>query len=810
MRLQSRIIFSLLIAGLILSSPSFAAYNVDQIRIEGIQRVSEERIRQEIQIQVGHDLGRRDVQLLLREDVRRIARVEGVKDVTISTEPTQEGLRLIYEILEYPIIADLRFSGNRRYDDARLRRELEFTKRTGIFKTRTERIEVFYSPQRVKSYKDQIEQLYQQQGFGAAQITHRLEDQTADSVVVRFEIKEGKKLVIRGTRVEGNTAFKAKELIKKAKLRAKSSWVPFLPKKYDQLEVDDDVLRLTRFYEDAGYYRVKVRQGENIEGKKGRAVTVVFVVEEGQVYDIGQVQFSGNRIFADAELTEGRYDQPGARFSRSELEKDTYDLGEVYRAQGYIYTQVQPVLSARDEETQVDLAWEISESRRYRLGEIRVEGLVELDDGTLESVPLKTKEFVIVREFELESGDVLDWTKVRRSERRLLNLGYFKKQEEVYPARLKFPPQPEAVEDATNVLDLRLRLEEEPTGLITFGGGFSTAAGASVFGNVQERNLFGRGWRANVSATLGTRRQAYVIGFTDPHLFNSDYLFGVDLYRRFREAYGGREFDETRTGGALRIGKEIAEDLRATLKYKLEEIDIGDIDRGGLRDTIRPEVYIEDTSITSSLEFALVHDTRDYIYNPSRGHRYAGSLEIAGLGGDNEYWKIMGNASWYHLLTKKLILALDVEAGWAQAFGGTDFLPLHERFFAGGADSIRGFDEGGVGPQDLFAVIRRTSDGSIYSDIDDVAIGGELEWLTRTELRYPITEQIQGVVFVDTGAVWEETDDIDLGELRISAGVGLRISLPIGAAIRLDLGYPLKKEDDDDTQVFHFGFNQSF
>ncbi len=577
--------------------------------------------------------------------------------------------------------------------------------------------------------------------------------------------------------------------------------------------VDEDLLRLKRYYEDAGYYRVIVRQGESELVKGGKGVVVHFTIVEGPPYDFGEVRLTGNRIFSDAELQALRYCRPDAPFSRSELEKDALAIGDRYRDQGYLYTRTEPRLAPRDDpetdEHKVDLTWEIRESQRYRLREVRPQGVVELEDGTVEEVPLKTKDFVILREMQLESGDVLDWSKVRASDRKLLNLGYFKRERDVYPARLKFGFQPEVVEEE-DLLDLALRLEEEPTGLVTFGAGFSTAFGPSVFGSVQERNLFGRGWRGSLSGSFGTRRQSVDVNFTEPHLFNSDYSLGIDFYRLFREAFGGREFDETRTGGSLRLGREIAEDLRATVRYKFEQIEIEDIDVSGLQDTIRPDPYVEGTSTTSSFELSLVHDTRDYILFPSQGHRYAASVELAGMGGDNEFWKVLGNASWYHPVAGKLVLAYDLETGMAQGYGGTDILPLHERFFNGGANSVRGFEEGGLGPRGIYAVTRRMSDGQVYSDVDDVAIGGELELVGRTELRYPFTDQLQGVVFFDSGAAWGELEDLDLSELRLSTGIGVLVNLPIGAAVRLDLAVPLKKESGDDTQYFHFGFNQSF
>jgi outer membrane protein insertion porin family len=334
-----------------------------------------------------------------------------------------------------------------------------------------------------------------------------------------------------------------------------------------------------------------VEQKEPEVIRKDRGVKVVFRIEEGEVYHFGDVFVAGNRIFSTTEILEERYSVPGVPFTRTELEKAAFEIGDRYRSQGFIYTVVQPTLKPKDEDLKVDVTWDIAESSRFRLGDIHPEGVVELEDKSVESVPLKTKDYVILREFELERGDVLDWSKIRRSERNLLNLGYFKKMESTYPARLKYGAQPESVEGATDSLDIRLRLEEEPTGLVTFGGGYSTASGASVFMGIQERNLFGRGWRANLGATIGTRRQSYQLTFTEPYLFGRDYSLTLDLYRRFQDAYGGREFDDTRTGGSLRMSKEISEDLYASVRYKLEQVEIGDIDKKGTRITYRPEVY---------------------------------------------------------------------------------------------------------------------------------------------------------------------------------------------------------------------------
>jgi outer membrane protein insertion porin family len=812
--MKTKLLLSLLVLsiGLLGASPCFSQNMViREVRVEGLDRVSEATVRQAIQIETGQDLMRSDVQMLLRQDVKELARVEGVENITVSTEPVGDGgIRLIFEISEYPVIEDIRFSGNRKYDDGRLQKELGFIRKTGILKMQTEQVETFYSPTKVRQYLNILENLYQEKGFAGADIEQSVRRRGRDAVILEFDIQEGKKQTIQGIKFVGNESFRDKKIIKEAKLQAKKAFLPIFPKAYEQFLVDEDMQRIKRFYEDRGFYRVEVQQLESEQVKDGRGVIIVYEVNEGGVYHFAEVQMSGNRVFSDEELLEGIYSKPEARFSRTELEKDTFELSEMYREQGMLYTQVQPLLSAQDEARQVNISWSVTESPRYRLGDIQIEGVVGLEDGTIEQVPLKTKDKVILREITLDKGEVLDWSEVRRSEKNLLNLGYFKRMEDMVPAKLKYGMQPEPVEGATDTLDLRVRLEEEPTGLVTFGAGFSTTTGASIFASVTERNLFGRGWRGTLSGTVGTRQISLQSSFHDPHFMDSDYSLGIDAYRRYRESFGGREFDETRTGGSVQVGRQLARDFRGYVRYKFEQIEIGDIDRGGLRDTVRPDVYVEDTSTTSSITVGLIHDTRDYYANPSSGHRYAGSFELAGLGGENEFWKLLLNASWYRHLGGKLILAQDLESNWAQGWGGTEDLPLHERFFAGGANSIRGFEEGGIGPRGVYAVTRRLADGTIYNDIDDVVIGGQVEVLSRTELRYQFTDIIMGVVFLDAGSVWAEYDDIDLGQIRVSTGVGLRVNLPIGAAVRLDFGIPLKKESEDDTQFFHFGFNQSF
>ncbi len=791
---------------LLIACPSITfAEPVQKIIVEGVVYSDLNEITEVIQTQPGDDLDSPAVQWQVREDVRAIMALGNFLKVEPFTEDSPEGVNLIFRIQEKPLVGELIFEGNRRLKDKKLRETVGFDEDTVIF----------YDERLAETYRQQLLEEYKTSSYPNTTIEFHSEDsEEANQKNIVFEIDEGEKLPVREIVFHGNTALTSKEL--KKNMNTKESFWFIIKHHYDEELAKQDLNRIQFKYWDIGYLDVEVTLGEVEELDNG--LRVHFHIEENEPYTLGSIQFTGNTIFSDEELMEAFTLKPGDRFSARQLAQDELGMINLYRAQGYLANNYEsslipqiPQQIQRDRENHiVDLQIPIQEPTRKYLGQIEIQGVVTLEDGTV--VPtrpneFKTKDFVVEREVEFEPGEPLDWTKVLESDRKLVNLDYFKTKGMPQSNQLNLQPGFERKSTGDpQVENLLLRLEEKQTGQLSFGGGLSTAFGPSIFVTLSERNIFGRGIDGSVTSEFGEFRRRFVVNFREPHLLNSDYSLDWDIFYVDQEGRGGRNFDEERVGTTLLFGKKITDEWKLLFGPKIEQTDLSP-EEGNLFDldpaTI-PEEFNIGTNLTTSMTVGYLYDTRNFRIDPSEGFFSRTTLEFAGLA-DNEFIKMQNENRYFYPVYDKLVLALSGEVDLAHAYGDPGFIPLQERFFVGGANSIRGFDEGGIGR---------------FSDIQfknpqfggfRTFLGGEAAIIGNAELRYPITQIFQLVGFLDMGAPYDEIEDIDPSDFRFSTGAGIRVRIPgLNALLRLDFPIVLRDFDEDDTEFFHFSFGQSF
>lgn len=797
--------------------PGIAASQTQQdliaaVEVRGNVHVSVDEITAQIHTRVGDRLGTRATAMRIRRDMHRIVSLGFFDDVMTAYQSTPEGVVLYYLVEERPIIRDIVFEGAERFKDKKLKDEIGWddSKRN------------FYSPRNVADYTLAVSRFYQAQGYPATQVTHVVEEKSDHEVVVNIRIIEGKQWRIERIEFEGNEKFDDKKLIKQMRTRARSFW--FFRSKYDEGKFNSDLASLRRFLGNEGHLDAQVAKGEFEEAEKGLILKIK--VEEGPQYTALPPQLRGNTLFSDTEIASVVETATGEVFREaSYLLDDRRRIQELYEAQGYLEASVRTDIVERDPEKAVARpSIEIYEGSRVRLGHVIIRGVAntgEVVDGqaVYSDTDLKTKRYVIRREIKLAQGDVFDWTKVKEADRQLRRLGYFKaigftdpRYAQARQRGLLLEPgfAPPIATDDPEVYDLLLEVEEVRAGSIGFGAGYSTRSGGSFFINLEEPNLYGRGQRLSIGAMAGDRANSFRIALTEPYFRQSEYSLTWDVYYNSRDAFGGRKFDEERYGLGLRLGRPLWPDTRVYADLRYESIDIDLLSAGRFVYTRVPEVWPTERTDTLSIGGGIVHDTRDSLERPTEGHLIRWDNKLGTPGGDNEYFKSAVDADFYWPVSRQFVLAYRGTVGVAAGYGDTDEVPIFERFFAGGASSVRGFEEDAIGPYDVFFVDDIQNPRYGVQDNDKVFIGGETIWINSLELRYPLTEIIEGLMFVDAGSVWEDAFEIDPSELRVGAGVGLRVKLPIGATAGLDFGIPLRELDEDETRTVHFRFAQSF
>ncbi len=724
---------------------------VAKIIVKGNRRIESAAIRAVLATKVGGAYS----PLRLDKDLRKVWKMGYFDDVRIETEDTPQGKVIILVVKEKPMVRDIVISGAKAIDSKDIRDQLGF-KAYNV-----------YSPATVKKAEAKILKLYRDKGYYDATVTTQVSDLPSGDKGLKFTIHEGEKVYIKSIRFRGNKAFDADEL-RDQMTTTEEGWLTWLTDTnvLDRAKLDQDKEKLADFYYNHGYMTARISDPQITREKGGLVVT--FDVVEGKRFKVAAISVSGELIMDHDKMMKALQTKAGNWFSREKLRNDLRFLHDLYADRGYAYVRIQPRIKENRQEAQVAIDFKVNKGPKVYFERIIITG----ND--------RTRDNVIRRELGVVEGDLFSGRALRRGNMRLHRLNYF---EDVRISTSK-GANPE-------LMDLRVHVKEKRTGSFSVGAGYSTVDSLMVMGSITEANLFGRGQRLELRGQLGGKSTRYTLSFTEPWLFDKPVSFGVDIYSWDREY---TNYDKDATGGRLRLGWPTPWNYtRLYTYYKYEEATIN-----GVSDTasliIRDQVG---THTTSSLQAILRRDTRNHAFNPTRGSDNSISLEYAGnpLGGSNAFIKAIGETGWYIPVFSDHVIALHGRIGWVTEHSGGD-LPIYEKFFLGGINTLRGFDYHDVGPRD--------------PETGDV-IGGEYMVQINLEYRYPLLRKmgLVGVVFFDTGNAWSKEDGYDLSDLRRSAGLGIRWYSPMGP-LRLEYGWVLDPREGENTSNWEFSIGSQF
>ncbi len=571
---------------------------------------------------------------------------------------------------------------------------------------------------------------------------------------------------------EGNTEISDDELadlVKTERYHWWSSWITGSGVVKKEL-LEQDTRELALYYLNRGYAEVQV--GEPTVDRTEEGLRLTYRVQEGALYHLDQITAEGDLVDGSVEQTlEGIEAKSGAVFSVDQLKKDTFSISEKFTDVGYAFANVEPDTRIDRDAHVVDVKFRINKGDPVQVNRINITG------------NQKTRDNVIRRSLKMTERELFSSSKIRASQQALTRLGFF---EEV-----TISPEPT---NTPGEVDLAVGVREAQTGTFSIGAGVSSGEGFLFSGSISERNLFGRGHTLSFNVENGTRNDNFVLSFDNPRVNDTQWSFGADALSVEREF---DDFDRKQKGGAITagyplyfLGPEHEDEVRFTLKYELLEITIDNVDLDA-PDLVKDE---EGESTSSSVTPRLVRNTIDNPLNPSEGSRSVLSTEVAGLGGDEEFWLFQASNTLYYPIAEtsigKFVFSQRTRLGYGETFNDEDF-PLFRRFFPGGIDSVRGFDSRELGPKD--------EQGNEF--------GGSKELIANFEVIFPLISSIgiRGLAFYDVGNAFDDNESIDFSELRHAAGWGIRWSSPLGP-IRVEIGYPLDREEGEDPVVTHFSF----
>lgn len=679
-------------------------------------------------------------------------------DVTMD----MQGSVLVVKLTENPIINRVAFEGNKKIEDDKLRDEVQSKPRQVFTKAR------------VQSDVERILTIYRRGGRYNAVVEPKIVKLEQGRVDLIFEINEGDVTGIKRISFVGNEHFSDGTL--RGKIRTvESAWYRFLSSDDrfdpDRLNLDRELLR--KFYLSEGYadFRVTSSVAELSPDRDGFFIT--FTINEGERYKFGKVEISTRFQGLDPDTLKGFLTMSeGEWYDADQVEKTVTAITDAVGNLGYAFVEVRPNLRRNKQDLTVDLNFDIQEGPRVYVERINISGNT------------RTLDKVIRREFRLAEGDAFSTAKLKRSQQRLKNLGFFQKAD--------ITPQPGSTPDKTN---LDVVVTEQSTGEISFGAGYSTTGGILGDISIQERNLLGKGQNVRLGVSLGTLSTLINLSFTEPYFLDRAVAAGFDVFRTSNDRQNIASYSDSSLGFALRAGWSYTEHTSQSVRYTLKQGSIYNV-----QPWASPIIQSQaGTFVSSEIAETLAWDTRDTRLNTSKGWLLRNAWAVGGLGGTEYYVRSTVDAVIYQQLLEDFVVSVGGSAGFTQPFNNTT-LRLTNRFFVGG-DNLRGFAVGGIGPRDS-----NTTD----------ALGGKYFYTGTAEASFPLGFPkeigVTGKAFVDVGSLWgasETTNVLDDASMRIGTGIGVQWVSPFGP-IRVDYAIPVQQQPYDRTQNLRFGFGTRF
>lgn len=700
---------------------------------------------------------------ILQEDLKRIYQMGYFKDIQITSEDTENGKKITFHVEEKPMVKAVQIHGNKKLKLDDIQEVLEVKPRTILDLNKT------------TGDVTRIKKLYLDKGYFQADVSYKVKPMPNDMVGVDYSIKEGDIIKIKKVTFTGNDSISGRKISKVMETREKSFMSLFTTKGiYKDAGLEKDVERIIAFYYSKGFLLVDVEK-PIVEFKK-KGINVHINIIEGPKFTIGAIAFEGDLIYDKLILESKIKAASGQTFNGQKLNDDLVALRASYAEKGFAFADITPLTHINDKEKTVDLSFKIIKGKKIYIEEIRITGNT------------RTRDKVIRREMRLTEGAVYNSEKVKRSKQEINNLGYFEK------VNVNTSPG-----SKDHLIKLHLEVTERPTGSFSVGAGYSSIDSVVGMFQIAQNNLFGKGQSVRLMAQIGGNSSQFDISFTEPWFRGTRTSVGFDLFKIDREYY---EFDRDSAGFRLRAGFPLDDNFDFTrfyLTYRLESIDIQiDEDEAFEGDIAQDIIDQEGRTLISSITSTITRDSRDDHWSPRMGSNCSLSLELAGFGGDAKYIGLIASAAKYFPLP--LSTAFMVRGVIGQLFEAGEEIPISEKFFLGGMDSLRGFDTRSVGPKQE----RKGRPGK-----EDV-VGGEKELIMNFEFLFPIMpgSGVRGLVFFDAGNAYDK-DEAFFSDIRTCVGVGINWYSPFGP-LRVVWGLNLDKEDDEDASNFEFSMGSMF
>ncbi len=770
---------------------------VDQIAVEGNKRVEAEAILRNVKQRKGDPLDEDQVS----RDLRAIYGLGYFEDIQVESRVVDGKLALVFVVKEKPSIESVSLAGNDEIDEEDIQEVLDL-KPFSILDI-----------SRLKDNEEKIRKLYADKGFFLTEVEAKVAPSPDDPEQVRvtFQIEEYTKVQVREISFLGIKALQPDELINIMETRP-GSFFSFLTNfgVFKETSFEADLERITAYYYNQGYINVKVDQPQLRLSQDKQYLFITIPISEGEQHTLESTALTGDFLRPKEELEAMLTLKPDPAaterkvFSYGDMRTDITRIKDLYQDEGYAWANVNPIPRINAKDHSVALTYDLQKGPKVYFGRIEVVG------------NSKTRDKVVRRELVFAEGDLFSATKIKRSQARVQRLGFFESVDITTTQS-----------DKQNVVDVKVTIVERPTGTFQVGAGFSSVENFIATAQVSQNNLFGRGQNLSLQATLSSIRTLFNLQFTEPYLFDTRWQLSADLYD-FEFIFN--DFTRSSTGGSLTVGYPLPQpwldlanipgDVSVAGTYKLESVDVTLGGRNNNPNRSTSQLFAG--GLTSSMRLNLQWDTRDNRLFPTQGFLQNATAEFASdySFSENEFASYSFDSRWYFPLFWNFVLKFNTEIGVILPLDPDKPVPLFERFFLGGPNSVRGFQRAGLGPTRDVAGI--TSDPATV--LSDFNIGGNKKIVFNAELEFPIFASvgIRGVFFFDMGNAFDDgesfvftpdlfvaSDERFADSLRTAWGFGLRWFSPIGP-LRFEWGFPLQPLPGEDPLIFEFSIGNSF
>lgn len=745
-----KVYLAAVLPGLLTVSDAWAV-QVNSININGLQRVERKTVLSYVNIEDGTDVSSEQ----LNDAFKKLYTTGLFSDVKFNVN---DGI-LNISVSENPIVNKRFFDGNDKVDDKMLESEVQLAPRS------------IYSVAKVQEDTQRILNVYKRVGRYAAAVEPKVIQRDQNRVDLIYEIDEGPLAKITKINFVGNKHYSDSDLQGEILSKETRWWRIFSSSEnYDPEKTNYDKELLRRFYLKRGYADFRVISAVAELSPDSESFIITMVLEEGNRYKVRNIDIKSSISDVDVEKLKKELEiDEGDWYNADKVEKSVYALTEELGKKGFAFVEVEPVLNKNMQDGTMDITFRIREGARIFINQINITGNT------------RTYDEVIRREFRLNEGDAFNAAKIRASRRNIENLNYFSKVD------IQTAPTGDR-----NKADINLDVTEKSTGYFNVGVGYSTVNGVLVRAGVTENNFRGKGQQLGFDVGISQREKDFNINFTEPYFLGLPMSAGIDLFRSETDYQSESSYDQVVTGGRLRSGWRYTDNLSQSVRYTLKQDEIKNVSR-------HSSIYIqreEGKYIDSSIGQTLAYDKRDSMIDPKEGYYLSFSNDVAGVGGDDKYLRFDTKSYLYYTFFEDYTLKMFVNGGYVTGYGNEN-VRLGQRFFLGGS-TMRGFDSSGIGARDKY-----TKD----------ALGGNWMVYGGSELSFPIGLDevgIKGRTFVDVGTLGKpDKVSYDIVEYssnpRVSVGFGFTWLSPMGK-IDLDFGFPVVKEDYDETEVFRLNF----